>query len=79
MAKLLYSTTFGSDDPLRASFPFFLALGAIEEGHEPSIALLGEATILMKDYIAQEINGVGWPPLNELLAKTIEHEIPIYV
>ena len=41
--------------------------------------LLGEATYLMKDVIVDQIDGVGWPPLRELLPKVIENGTPIHV
>lgn len=44
MATILYVGTYGSDDPTRASLPFHAAIGAIEAGHQPQIALMGEAT-----------------------------------
>lgn len=79
MATILYTSSWGSDDPTRATIPFVAALGALEAGHQPRIALLGEATYLMKDVVADQIHGVGWPPLKELLAKVHEHAVPIYV
>jgi predicted peroxiredoxin len=79
MGTVLYSSTYGSDDPTRASLPFHMALGAIEAGHQPRIALIAEATYLMKDAVAETIHGVGMPSLTELLAKAIEHQIPIHV
>jgi predicted peroxiredoxin len=79
MATILYVSTAGSDDPTRATIPFVAAMGAVEAGHQPQIALVGEATYIMKDYIADQIHGVGWPPLKELLQKAIDHSIPIYV
>lgn len=79
MATILYTSSWGSDDPTRATIPFVAALGALEAGHQPQIALLGEATYLMKDVIADQVHGVGWPPLKELLAKVREHAVPIYV
>ena len=79
MGKVLYSSTYGSDDPTRASLPFHMALGAIEAGHEPEIALIAEATYLMKDTVADTIQGVGMPSLKELLAKVIENKVPIHV
>lgn len=79
MATILYVTTSGSDDPTRASIPFVMALGAIEAGHRPEIALIGEATYLMKSEIADQIHGVGWPALSELLPQLIAHEVPIFV
>ena len=79
MGKVLYSSTYGSDDPTRASLPFHMALGAIEAGHQPEIALIAEATYLMKDSLAETIQGVGVPSFKELLAKVTEHGVPIHV
>ena len=79
MGKVLYSSTYGSDDPTRASLPFHMALGAIEAGHQPEIALIAEATYLMKDTVAETIQGVGMPSLKELLAKVVENKVPIHV
>ena len=79
MATILYTTSYGSDDPTRATIPFVAALGAVEAGHQAQISLLGEATYLMKGHVADQIDGVGWPPLKELLPKIIAHGIPIHV
>lgn len=79
MGKVLYSSTYGSDDPTRASLPFHMALGAIEAGHQPEIALIAEATYLMKDSVAETIQGIGMPSFKELLAKTVEHGVPVHV
>ncbi len=79
MSTILYGTSFGSDDPTRATLPFVAALGAVNAGHQAQIALLGEATYLVKDIIAKQIHAVGLAPLRELLAKIIDHEIPVYV
>ena len=74
-----YLSTYGSDDPTRATLPIVTALGALEAGHQPQLALLGEATYLMKDMIADEIHGVGLPPLKELLPKLFAAGVPIHV
>jgi predicted peroxiredoxin len=79
MAKILYATSFGSDDPTRATIPFIAATGAIDAGHEPEIVLLGEATYLAKHGVADQICGVGFPPLKELFPKVMEHRVPVYV
>ena len=79
MSTILYTGSFGSDDPTRASLPFVAALGAVDAGHQAQIALLGEATYLIKDVIAEHVTGVGFSPLRELLPKVIEHGIPVYV
>jgi predicted peroxiredoxin len=79
MAKILYATSFGSDDPTRATIPFISATGAIDAGHEPEIVLLGEATYLVRPGVAEAIHGVGFPPLTELLSKVTDHGVPVYV
>ena len=79
MATILYVGTNGSDDPTRGSMPFHAATGAIEAGHQPQIALLGEATYLLKESIAATIQGVGMPSLTQLMATLRDHEVPIYV
>ena len=79
MATILYVSTYGSDDPTRATLPFVAALGAVEAGHKPQVFLAGEAVNLMKDLIADQIHGVGWAPMKELLQKAIAHGVPIFV
>lgn len=59
MARFLYFSTPGSDDPTRAVMPFVLANGAIEAGHQADIALAGEAVYLMKEAIADAVVPVG--------------------
>lgn len=79
MTSILFSSSFGSDDPTRATLPFLGAIAAAEAGHETGISLVGEATYLMKDVIADQVHGVGWPPLSELLTKAINLGVPIYI
>ena len=79
MATILYFGTAGSDDPTRAVLPFLAALGAVEAGHQAQIALLGEATYLMKDAVAGAVHGVGWPSAGELITKAVAQGIPIGV
>ncbi|MBI3969420.1 MAG: DsrE family protein [Chloroflexi bacterium] len=79
MAKLLYIGTHGTDDPTKATFPFLLAKGAIEAGHEPSILLQGEAATLIKDSIAAQVQGIGVPPLKDLIPFLVERNVRIGV
>ena len=51
MAKILITATHGSEDPTRAGLPFVVAKGAVEGGHQVSVALLGEGALLMKQPI----------------------------
>ncbi len=69
----------GTDDPTRATFPFFLAKGALDAGHEASITLMMDSVVVMKDDIAKNIQDVGLPPLKELMGFAVAKKIPIYV
>ena len=61
MAKLLYVGTSGTDDPTRATFPFLMAKGAIDTGHETGIILMGEAASLIKDSLSQQVRAPSLP------------------
>lgn len=78
MGKLMFVGTFASDDPTRASMPFIVASGALDRGHQPIIVLMGEAVYLLKKGVADAVQGVGFPPLSQPLAKIIAHKVPIY-
>ena len=79
MAKLLYIGTHGTDDPTRATFPFLMAKGAMEAGHEAGIILMGDGATLIKDSIVAQIQGVGVPSLKELAAWLHERQVRISV
>ncbi len=79
MAKLLYIGTAGTDDPTRATFPFLMAKGAIDAGHEAGIILMGEAAALIKDSVAAQVHGVGIPPLKELTEFLYAQQVRISV
>jgi predicted peroxiredoxin len=79
MAKLLYIGTHGTDDQTKATFPFLMAKGAIEAGHEPGIILMGEAAPLIKDAIAAQVHGFGTPPLKELMDFLVGRNVRISV
>lgn len=67
MANILFVGTHGTDDPTRATFPFMEAKGAIEAGFETGIILMMEAAPLIKDRISAQVQGIGVPPLTELM------------
>ncbi len=79
MAKLLFIGLHGSEDPTKATFPFLVAGGALDAGHQVAISLLGDAAVLMSNTVADNIQGVGFPPLKELMAKVVAARVPIYV
>ena len=77
--KVLIKTAWGSDESTKACFAFLHANAFAEAGHEVQIFLLGEAVNLMKSELSNSVTPVGWPPLSEILRKTIEHQIPLNV
>jgi predicted peroxiredoxin len=64
---------------VRANFPFLWSIALHEAGHEVRIELAGDATVLMRTTVANNVTAVGWPPLREALAKVYVYKIPIYV
>jgi len=79
LSKVLFKSAWGSDDPTKAAFPFLHGNAFAEAGHEVQIFLLGEAVSLMRSPVSDAVVPVGWPPLHETLAKTIEMGIRIHV
>lgn len=80
MAKLLITTLVGPADPTRASLGFHMAVnGAAKNEIETSIALAGDAIELLKPGAAEQVHGVGVPPLAELLSGCVKAGIKIYV
>ena len=78
--KALYFVTAGATDATRASVPLHLAVnGSVEVGHETAVVLAGDATELLSEETANRLEGVGVPPVRELLAKLLEHAAPVYV
>ena len=69
MAKELFIGTHGSEDPTKATLPFLMVGGAIDAGHEPAIILVGDAVVLISSTVADSVQGVGFPPVKELVAK----------
>lgn len=71
MTTMLYVGTHGPDEPTRATFPFHFANGAIEAGFAAKILLIGDGAFLMKESIANTIQGVAVPKLTELMQKVV--------
>ena len=78
--KVLYIVTKGTGDATLASVPLHIAAnGSIEIGQEVSVVLAGDATELVVGENAQSLEGLGVPPMRELLSKLKEHRVPVYV
>ena len=77
--KVLIKSAWGSDESTKAAFAFLHATAFAEAGHEVRIFLLGEAVNLMRNETMNAVTPVGWPPLAEIMAKTIAHNIPLNI
>jgi predicted peroxiredoxin len=79
MATLLFNGTYGPDNPTRASMPFHFAAGAVDADITVQVLLTADATLLLKDAVAQTVQGVGMPPLTELVTKVVAAGSEIHV
>lgn len=79
MASELFIGLHGSEDPTKATLPFLIAGGALDAGQQTAIILLGDAVVLMNSAVADNVQGVGFPPLKDVMAKVIAAKVPIYI
>jgi len=76
---MLFTTTSSTSDPHRAVLTFDFAVIARQKGHDVSVFLAGDATLLMKEKVRSEIRAPGQPAAMELVAKARDLGIPVYV
>jgi predicted peroxiredoxin len=65
MAKILVHITHGPEHPTRAALGFLVAKAAVEEGHDVSLFLAGDAVQLLRDAVLDSLVGVGTGKLRE--------------
>jgi uncharacterized protein len=65
MAKLLVHLTSGPENPTKAALGFLVAKAAVDEGHEVSLFLAGDAVQLLRDATLDALVGVGTGSLRE--------------
>ena len=56
-----------------------MANGALDIGYKTAIVLVGDAVVLMKSTVADNVHGVGLPPLKDAMAKVVAAKVPIYI
>ena len=71
-------SSWGTDDPTRASFVFAHALALADAGHEVQVFLTGDANYLMRKATSDAVIPIGWPPLSELREKVVAKHIPVF-
>ncbi len=78
--EILYISSSGSADPTRASIPWHLAVnGSIESNQTARLVLLGDAAEAVRVDVRNTVEGVGLPPLRDLVAKAVERAVPVHV
>ena len=63
--KFVIHVTTGQDNPTKAALSFLVAKTALEEGHQVTLFLAGDAVLLLKDDIMQSITGLGTGKLSD--------------
>jgi predicted peroxiredoxin len=76
--KIMMRSSWGTDDPTRASFVFAHALALSDAGHDVQIFLTGDATYLMRKSTSDAVLPIGWPPLREMREKIVAKHIPVF-
>ena len=65
MAKLLINITHGPEHPTRAALGWLVGKMAVEDGHDVSVFLAGDAVQLLRDAVLDNLNGLGTGNLRE--------------
>jgi predicted peroxiredoxin len=70
----------GRSDPTRASVPLHLAAnGSLEVGDEPVIVFAGDGTEYLAGDAIEQTQGVGVPPMRDLVEKLRTHGVAFYI
>ncbi len=78
MATILVHVTSGPEHPTRAALAFLVAKAAVEEGHEVSLFLAGDATQLLRDAVLDSLVGLGTGSLRESYDAVVASGARIY-
>jgi predicted peroxiredoxin len=65
MAKILIHVTHGPEHPTRAALGFLVGRAAVDEGHEVSFFLAGDAVQLLREPVLDAVQGLGTGSLRE--------------
>ncbi len=65
MASILVHITHGLEAPTRAALGFLVAKAALDEGHQVTLFLAGDAVQLLRDAVLDNLIGLGTGKLRE--------------
>ena len=63
--SILVHITHGPEHPTRAALGFAVAAAAVEQGHEVTVFLAGDAVQLARAGVVEHLSGLGTGSLNE--------------
>ena len=75
---ILMRSSWGTDEPTRASFVCSHGLALADAGHDVQIFLTHDATYLMRKATVDTVKPIGWPPLSETMEKVVAKHIPVF-
>jgi predicted peroxiredoxin len=78
MATILIHLTSGPEHPTRAALGFLVAKAAVDEGHEVSLFLAGDAVQLLRDSVLDSLVGLGTGSLRESYDAVVASGARIY-
>jgi len=78
VAKILVHITCGPEHPTKAALGFLVAKATVEEGHEVSLFLAGDATQLLRDAVLDSLTGLGTGSLRESYDAVVASGARIY-
>ena len=77
--KILVHITHGPEAPTRAALGFHVAKAAVDEGHEVTVFLAGDAVNLMRDGTLDHLTGLGTGNLRQLYDAIAAADVRIYL
>jgi uncharacterized protein len=78
MGSLLVHITHGPEAPTRAALGFLVAKAAVDEGHDVSLFLAGDAVQLLREDVQASLAGLGTGALADHVAGLVEAGVPIF-
>lgn len=79
MGSLLVHITHGPDAPTRAALGFLVARTALQQGHDVSMFLAGDAAALVRRDVIGDLQGVGTGALAEHVPAVVDGGAHIFV
>lgn len=77
--RILIIGMTGSENPTRANFTYAWGAALAEDGHEVRIQLVGEAPVLIREVVLDNMAAVGWGPLRSFFDRVVAAGVPIFL